>query len=269
MAEFARKTCAGLPSANVEDCVKTTAILQARMGSERLPGKVLAPLCGAPMLARTIDRLRLARAVDEVVVATTDLAEDDPIDDYCTHHLGCFVFRGSADDVLARYHLCAEDRGSDIVVRVTGDNPAVDPAVVDEALRVFFDSDHLDFLRFREGLPLGVGVSVFTARALARAHREANDAECREHVTPYIKQNGHIFAVKQAECIGRDYSGIRLTVDTIEDLQTMRALYSALMEDPAFSWQDAVSYLEGHPEAVMNSGVSQRQIAYRGGSDFS
>ena len=244
--------------------MRVHVILQARMGSTRLPGKVLAPLAGEPMLAWIAKRVAHAAEPDGFCVATTDLPEDDPVYDYCRGSLGCACFRGSSEDVLGRYRECAAQLDSDVIVRITGDNPLVDPAVIDAAVCWYRSREGADYARYRAGLPLGIGVEVFSRKALERAYAEADDPECREHVTPYFYRNPQLFRVESAPLEGPDCSGFRLTVDTWEDRETLQAVLGALSGRDCPSWQDAVAYLRQNPGLASNAGVRQKSVSYAG-----
>lgn len=239
-------------------------IVQARMGSTRLPGKVLRLLNGKPMLQRIVQRVSQATLVRNVAVATSTLPDDDKVESFCKQNLAsCVCFRGSEEDVLDRYYKCAEMMGSDIVVRLTGDNPFVDPEVIDAAITLFLEKENLDYLSYREGLPLGIGAEVFSFDALQRAWHDASDPECREHVTPYFYRTNGLFSWRRESLIGEDYSEYRLTVDTQEDFNTAEKLYKILEENNLdYSFKTVVDILSTHPEVVSNSGIVQKTVHF-------
>ncbi|MEN9894123.1 MAG: hypothetical protein RLY78_4418 [Pseudomonadota bacterium] len=171
--------------------MNTVAIIQARMSSTRLPGKVLMPLAGRPVLAHVVERLRHCRTLDGIAVATSTDASDDPIERWCAQ-AGVRCVRGSLHDVLDRYHQAATTLGADAVVRITADCPAIDPALVDEVVRGFHADDH-DFYGLAGEFPDGLDCTVFAARALACAWREATLPSQREHVGPYIEHQPQLF----------------------------------------------------------------------------
>lgn len=235
---------------------KVVAIIQARMTSTRLPGKVLADIHGKPMLERMLDRVRRARSLDEIIVATTVNATDDPVVEL-GRRLGVRVFRGDEADVLGRYRAAAREASADVVVRLTADCPMIDPAVVDQAVAMFLegDWDYLSNSRVRT-YPDGLDVEVFTRDALERAAREARHPQLREHVTLYI--NGRY---KDLPCgtfrVGdmayeRDLSHLQWSVNTAEDLERVRRLFAALPE--GFTWEDAVAVVEKTAEARRRRG---------------
>jgi spore coat polysaccharide biosynthesis protein SpsF len=227
---------------------KVVAILQARMGSARLPGKVLADLEGRPLLERIVRRLAPARLFDAFVVATTEQPEDEPIV-ALAGQLGVPCFRGSEEDCLDRYYQCAKAFQADVVVRLTGDNPLIDARFCDWVVEQFLSAeppwDYVETYSSKT-FPVGLSVEVFSFAALATAWREASAGPFREHVTYYLDHGPKPFRVL-ALAAERDYSSLRWTVDTPEDLAYVRTIYSHL-GDSAFSWQELVALLEQHPQ---------------------
>ena len=167
--------------------MKIVAIVQARMGSTRLPNKVMKKIGGVPMIELLLARLAHAAEVDEIVVATSEDARDQPLVDYVSG-LGYRCCRGSEDDVLARFVAAAREVAADVVVRITGDCPLVDPELVDEAIRGF-RSAGIDYFSNVEppSYPDGLDIEVFTRVALERAEVESNESFDHEHVTPYLR----------------------------------------------------------------------------------
>ncbi len=155
-------------------------VLQARMGSTRLPGKVLLPIAGRPLLDHIVDRLIGLRAEGQLVIATSTEIRDDVIEEYCKRR-GVLCFRGSEADVLARYFYCAESYGFDHIVRLTGDNPFVDVDELDRLITLHLESNN-DFTQSFSALPVGVGAEIFTFAALERSYREGHEPHHREHV---------------------------------------------------------------------------------------
>ena len=229
------------------------AIIQARMTSTRLPGKVLADVAGRPLLAFMLARVRCARRLDAIWVATTTNAADDPVVALC-ESLAVPAFRGDEHDVLGRYTGAARAAGADTVVRLTADCPMIDPALIDQAIEMFADGGY-DYLSNAIHLtyPDGLDVEVFTAEALAAADREAADPYYREHVTPYFRTGiYHDLAVGDYR-VGHmtapsDFSHLRWTVDTQEDLDQVRELIADLPED--FAWHDVLALLTREPERL-------------------
>jgi len=163
------------------------AIIQARMGSSRFPGKTLADLAGRPMLSRVVERVSQSRAIDKVVVATSIAVGDDPIAEFCAKE-GVLCFRGSEDDVLDRFYRAAKEHGADVVVRITADCPLIDAAVIDRVVERFQSGD-CDYASnvLHYTYPDGLDTEVFSMAALAEAWREAKKPSEREHVTPYLR----------------------------------------------------------------------------------
>jgi spore coat polysaccharide biosynthesis protein SpsF (cytidylyltransferase family) len=203
--------------------MKTVAVIQARMSSRRFPGKVLAPLLGQPMLGLMLDRVRRAANLDEVVVATSCGSEDTPIADVA-NACGVPAIRGSLDDVLGRFVTAAETCNADIVVRLTGDCPVIDPAVIDAVidLRARTGSDYASNTE-PPTYPDGMDCEVFTARALFRAAEQATREHEREHVTPWMRDPKSPLA-RANLALPFDLSHLRLTVDHADDLQAIEAL---------------------------------------------
>lgn len=238
--------------------MKKVCIVQARVGSSRLPGKVLQDLSGRTMLARVIERVRAARSIDEVLVATTTLIKDDPIVDECRRHSVSF-WRGNETDVLDRYFQAAKSAEADIVIRITSDCPLIDPDVTDQTIQAFLRvrPDYASNTIVRT-FPRGLDTEVISCNALERAWQEAQQPYEREHVTPYILEHSSEFQLHSVTG-DRDYSSYRWTVDTPEDLAFARAVYSRLCSEGVFSWHRVLELLEREPELIdLNSCVTQK-----------
>ena len=239
--------------------MKVVAIIQARMGSTRLPGKVLKDLGGKTVLSRVINRVRRALLIDELLVATTDQPADDAIADECRN---CSVrtTRGAEEDVLDRYVRAAQLSQADTVVRITSDCPLIDPDITDKTIQAFLDQqpDYASNALLRT-YPRGLDTEVMTTLALERAWRQATRPYEREHVTPYIYEHADEF--KLLSVTGEaDYSDHRWTLDTHEDLAFVRAVY-ARMEGQDFGWRDVLRLLEREPGLVeLNRSVAQKVL---------
>lgn len=204
---------------------RVLAIIQARMGSTRLPGKSLMPLGGRSVLANVVARVRLAAQVDETVVATTTLPEDDAIEAEA-RRLGVPVFRGADEDVLGRYYHAAAAFHGDVIVRITADCPLIDPAVIDRVIMRFGPgTDHCDYASntLQRSYPVGLDVEVFSLAALAAAYDEACTAYEREHVTVFLYQNPDRFRLASVEA-PVDTSSHRWTLDTPADLDALTTI---------------------------------------------
>lgn len=228
----------------------TVAIVQARMGSSRLPGKVLKPILGRPMLAHLIQRLRLAKTIGRIVVATTNCSGDDPIESTARAQ-GIDCFRGSERDVLSRYAEAAKLFSAEVVVRVTADCPLIDPDVVDQAVLLYRSgATALDYVSnvLERSFPRGLDVEVFSPRLLEELFPVAFAPEEREHVTLYVARHRDRYRVAHFHA-DKDYSPYYLTVDSPEDFQLIEKIFETLYpHDPRFGWRDAVRLLTVHPE---------------------
>ena len=267
--------------------VRTAAIVQARMGSTRLPGKVMLDLCGRPVLWHVVGRLRRAKAIDRIVVATTDLPEDDIIYNSALEW-GVDCSRGSSTDVLGRYFGAAEEFPCDAVVRVKSDCPLIDPGLCDDIIRFFWRGGYRYVTNAggdptNRTYPRGLDCEVFCRGLLAEAHRNASCAHEREHVTPYMYwKNSSVYFYKNAE----DHSWLRWTLDTPEDYELISLLFNHLNKNGAgggtasagvgsptgpevgpfasaapFTWRDALAACDAHPEwAAINAHVEQKAV---------
>ena len=232
------------------------AIVQARMKGTRLPDKVLLPLGGKPMLQHVVDRLGRCRLVDTVVVATTDDGSETPIVKLC-ERLSVRCFRGSVEDVLARYVGAARDVEADIVVRVTADCPLVDPVVVDQAIAALQERgvDYVSTGYGGKSYPHGLDLEVVRMSALERAFTEARNPFEREHVTPYIHRNPQLFKLSGIS-LTKDYSHVRVTVDEPDDVAVLRSI---LEMNPEIGLSELIALADACPEVFeSNMGAAQR-----------
>jgi spore coat polysaccharide biosynthesis protein SpsF len=226
------------------------------MSSSRLPGKVLADLAGAPMVLRQIERLNRARRLGTIVVATSDQASDDVLAT-CLDKAGVAVFRGSLDDVLARFIGAIDAFGATgTVVRLTADCPLADPAVIDEtlALHTASEADYTSNTPARRSFPKGLDVEVFEAQALRAAADETADPYDREHVTPFLYRRPERFRIAGLEQ-APDEGEVRWTVDRPDDLDFVRAVYAGLYAaNPAFTSDDVRALVRGRPDLALLGG---------------
>ncbi len=240
--------------------MKIVAIIQARMGSTRLPGKVMLDLEGATVLAHVIARVKRSSTIGEVVVATSDGAGDDVIVVECKR-LATNVFRGDENDVLDRYYRAAQFSSADVVVRITADCPLLDPEITDYVVSEFLGQrpDYASNTLVRT-YPRGLDTEVFTMAALERAWHEASEPYHRAHVTPYLYQNPERFRLL---AVGgqQDFSGFRWTLDTPEDLEFLRAVYAGFPDREDFGWLEVRSLLEREPHLLeLNRNVAQKDL---------
>ena len=211
--------------------MKTAAIIQARMGSQRLPGKVMLEIAGKPMIDRVVDRVRRCESIDGVIVATSVAPSDDELAKHCLG-LGVQVVRGSEDDVLSRYALAAQSFGCKNIVRITSDCPLVDPEIVDQVVYEVSQNAGVQYACnfFPHRLfPRGLDAEAMTVQALLQINQQATDPRHREHVTLMIYENASRFNI--ASVSNRlDHAHLRWTVDTDADLQLVRTIYEHFAE---------------------------------------
>lgn len=243
---------------------RVIAIIQARMSSTRLPGKVLLDLGGRPVLERMIERVKSAKNVTEMVVATTTDPSDDAIVELC-QKLGTPVFRGSLPDVLDRYYQCALEYKADYVVRLTGDCPLIDPELIDEVIYGLFDPPE-DFScnrlppPFGRTFPIGLDVEACTFQALENAWKNATEKHQREHVMPYLYETHGKFLVIQLQN-DEDYGDMRWTLDTPQDLELLREVIKRLGGRNDFSWEEVLDLFLKDPDlAKINSSVQHKTM---------
>ncbi len=238
------------------------AIVQARMGSTRFPGKVLADLAGQPVLHRVVTRLSRAAQVDDVVVATSTSSADDAIAELCEGR-GWQTVRGSEADVLDRYHHAAHDRRAGSVVRITADCPLVDPDVVDLVAAHLLGVDHVDYASNSlapRTFPRGLDVEALTIAALDAAWAEATDPVEREHVTPFLYRHPERFSIASITR-HEDHSDVRWTVDTPEDLAAVGVVYEHFGGRDDFGLVEALAAWDAHPHwATINAHIEQRVV---------
>ena len=238
--------------------MKIAAIVQSRMSSTRLPGKVMAKVVSNPLLWHVIRRAERSQILNDVIVATTNNLSDDVIASYCAEKsINCF--RGSEDDVLDRYYHVALSYKIDTIVRITGDCPLLDPNVVDHVIRFYCSGDY-DFVTntLPCTYPDGLDVSVFSFAVLKQTWHEARLQSEREHVVPYIRNHPEIFGIGNVSHT-EDLSNLRWTVDEPKDLEFVRQVYGILGNDD-FGMNDILDLLQSKPEiAQINQGIVRNE----------
>jgi spore coat polysaccharide biosynthesis protein SpsF len=255
------------------------AIIQARMGSSRLPGKVLLDIAGEPMLARVVTRTSRAATVDQVLVATTTDASDDPVV-ACCQSMGVPFVRGSLHDVLDRYYQAASQSKADVVVRITADCPVIDPLLVDSCVNTLLDGS-FDFTcnrlppPFPRTYPIGLDTEVCTFAALEKAWEKSTETFHREHVMPYLYEGVELSAAGGQRSAGVslrgfkvaqlhhavDYGAYRWTVDTPQDLEFMRQVYARFDGRADFSWTEVLDLVHAEPELMkINAGIKHKTL---------
>lgn len=243
--------------------MKTVAIIQARMGSTRLPGKVMLNLYGKSMLQHVVERVYQAQNIDDIIIATT-MSEQDNIIVKEAFQNGIRFFRGSEWDVLERYYLAAKENKADTIVRITSDCPLIDPLVIDEIISLY-KKEKYDLVTnassdlSQRTYPRGLDTEVFSFNELTRAFKNADKQYQREHVTPYIYEtNERIFYYKNPI----NYSQYRWTLDTEEDFRLIKEIYLYLYHKKHdFYLEDIVKLMKKYPElAKINAHIEQKKL---------
>jgi spore coat polysaccharide biosynthesis protein SpsF len=234
--------------------------VQARMGSTRLPGKVMKTVLGKPLLGYLIDRLKRVKHQNTLVIATTTHSKDDPIVQFCEKE-SVYIYRGSEEDVLDRYLQAAHLYQADMVVRVTSDCPLIDPEVIDQTIDYFLQHD-VDYVSntILRTYPRGMDVETFTIKALQDAASFGTKKADREHVTYYIYSHPEKYQIGQIQK-PRDDSKYRWTVDTSEDFDLIKTILEAVFpKNPEFTLTDLLILLEKHPEwNQINAHIQQKK----------
>ena len=229
--------------------MKTIVFVQARMNSTRLPGKMMMDLGGEPVVAWSLQRARRATLVHEVWLATTNDNSDNPLAEWAIRN-NFLVYRGSENDVLDRYYQAAKKAGADTIIRVTGDCPFVDPAIIDEMVAYFYEQKNCVYGSniHPPTFPDGLDVEIFSMTALEKAWTEAKLASEREHVTPYIWKHPELFS----PCVLQNTENIsaeRWTLDVPEDLEFLRTLVSSFGESIKIApYQDILAFIQKNPQ---------------------
>ena len=238
------------------------AIIQARMGSKRLPCKTLAEIYRKPMLYWVVERVKYSPTINEIIVATTTEPENQSIL-ALADQWGVKSCAGSSSDVLDRYYQAARSFGVDIVVRITADCPLLDPSIIDRSVRTFLECncDYASTAYPVASFPDGLDVEVFSFCALEKAWKEASLGSEREHVTPYIWKNPHMFRLKSI-LNAEDLSAMRWTVDEERDLEFVREVYGHLYQKNGsiFGMNEVLGLLKEHPEILnINQGIKRNE----------
>lgn len=226
---------------------KIAAIIQARMGSTRLPGKVMLNILGKPVMWHVLNRVSKTKFVNELIIATTFNLEDNPIVNFCKAN-GILFFRGSENDVLDRYYQCAKEYNIKDIVRITADCPLHDPNIIDMVINEYLKGDY-DYVSntIEYTFPDGLDVEVFSFDALADAWKNAKLPSEREHVTPYIKMNNKF--KKRNIFSNETYPAYRCSLDHIEDYEFIKKIYEGIGEE-MFYLDDMMNYIRKNPEIL-------------------
>jgi spore coat polysaccharide biosynthesis protein SpsF len=258
---------------------RVVAIIQGRMSSSRLPGKILADIAGQPMLQRVFIRTSRAASFSQTIFATTTDPSDDPVAEYCEFS-GISFTRGSQFDVLDRYYQAAKGAKADVVVRITADCPVMDPELIDNVVNTLLE-DEYDFACNRlpppwsRTYPIGLDVEACTFKVLEKAWQEAKEPQHREHAMPYLYEGVQLSAMSRQLSEGvsprgfriallnhtSDFGDYRWTVDTPEDLEFMRQVYSHFDGRDDFTWKEMLDLVHDNPEMMkINSGVQHKTL---------
>ncbi len=240
-----------------------SAIIQARMGSTRLPNKTFLDLCGKPLLFHVVERLKYSKHINNIVVATTNLAQDDVIENWTKENRINF-FRGSVENVLNRYYKAAKKFNSDLIVRITADDPFKDYRIIDNAIETIIENK-LDFVCNNNPptYPEGLDVEVLTYNCLKKCNDNSKSLYQKEHVTQYIHQNPDIFETKNIKN-EKDYSNYRWTIDTNEDYIFVNKIYESLYkEDDIFLTEEIYNLLESNKDLLKINSKVKRSIQYQ------
>jgi spore coat polysaccharide biosynthesis protein SpsF len=241
---------------------RTVIIIQARLGSTRLPNKVLKDLCGRPVLWHVVNRVKQAKRISEIIIATTTLPEDDTIEKFCQDN-GIKFYRGSSENVLSRYFETAKKYNAETVIRITSDCPVIDPVLLDSMIEEYFKSgaDYMSNSLVRT-FPRGLDVEIFSFALLEKAYREASKQYELEHVTPYIYQHPELFKLKNY-ANDADFSFHRWTLDTDEDYKLISEIYNELYPaNNLFLWKDILKLFEMRPELIeINKHIEQKKLS--------
>ncbi|MBU1997686.1 MAG: glycosyltransferase family protein [Candidatus Omnitrophica bacterium] len=238
------------------------AIIQARTGSSRLPGKVLMELAGKPMLMRIVERCKKSKLINKVVIATSTAKGDNKIEQLCkTNDWHCF--RGSESDVTDRFYQASLKYEATIVVRITADCPLIDAEVIDDVIKQFLnkqpDIDYCSNILPHRTFPRGLDTEVFSFEAIERSWKEDDNPEWREHVDEYILHNQDTFKL-DGFLNEKDYSYMRWVVDTEDDLKFIRKIYESF-GDSNFGWQDVINFIEENQDLLkINKDVQQKEV---------
>lgn len=244
--------------------MKVAAIIQARMGSTRLPGKILKTVLGKTLLEYQIERVKRAKSIDDIIVATTTKKCDDPIVQMC-QQLSIPFYRGSEDDVLSRYFEAATHFQVDVVVRLTSDCPIIDPEVIDKTVDVYLDNSQMvDYVSntLKRTFPRGLDTEVFPYRVLKEAFDHSVDKIYREHVTSYLYSHPEIYTLKNVAS-EQNYGEHRWTVDTPEDFNLISHIIESLYPiKKEYVLGDVINLLADNPEWVeINRHIEQKKLS--------
>ena len=241
-------------------------IIQARVGSNRLPNKIFLDLEGKPVLARVIERLQRSKFINKIVIASPDKKDDDKIEGFINNNYkDVGVYRGSENDVLDRYYQAAKIYKADVVVRITSDCPLIDPEVADKVIKDFLEKkvDYVSNVLGERTYPRGLDVEVFSFKALKKIWQEAKEPGDREHVTLYLRKHPEFFSASDVRS-KENYSRFRLTLDEEKDYKLIKLVYKKLFpKNKNFGLWEVVELFKKEPNlAKINSEIEQKNAKY-------
>ncbi len=238
---------------------KVIGIIQARLGSTRLPGKVLADIYGKPMLAWMLTRLAKAKSLDQIVIATTTSTLDDRLHQWVLKNTNFDCFRGSEMDLVERFYECAGKYQADVIVRLTADDPLKDGAIIDRAVELFFENKKVDYVSncLKATYPEGLDVEVFSYKALSKVHNEAYLLSDREHLTSYMTNNPKVFSLLNFE-YEEKLEDWRWTVDKPADLKLMHEIFDRFKDKPCADFREIIAFVKQRPDLLkINQGTKR------------
>ncbi|MPQ32552.1 acylneuraminate cytidylyltransferase [Clostridium estertheticum] len=247
--------------------MKVTAIIQARMGSTRLPEKVMMKIKDKTVIQHVVERVKAAKNIDDIIIATT-LNKSDCIIQEEAEKLGVKCFRGSEEDVLARYYLAAKQNSSDIIIRITSDCPVMDYKIIEKMIEKFLvynKKDKIDYMSnfdvVPNTFPRGMDIEIFTFAALEKTYKETSKKYEREHVTPYIYENIDMFKIR-GFMNNENFSKYRFTLDTIEDFRAISTIYNYLYdENEIFGLEEIINLVKNNTFIEkINNNVKQKKL---------
>lgn len=243
--------------------MKTCAIIEARMTSSRLPGKIVLPVLGRPLLELLIERLKRAQSLDGIIVATTSNPTDDIVEQL-TKRIGVGCFRGSEDDVLGRVLGAAKKYHVDVIVEITGDCPLIDPEIVEKLIGIYHTGNY-DYVSnvLKTTYPVGMDTQIFSTAVLQKVAALTDDPVDHEHVSLYIYEHPELFSLYNVDSdLPEKYQGIRLTLDTREDYELIKTIYESLYpKKPSFILKDILEFLDKREELLnINRHILQRKV---------
>lgn len=236
------------------------AIVQARMASTRLPGKVMKEVFNKPLIQYLLERLSLSKRIEKIILATSISRENDLLGVFVSK-LGFDVFRGSEDDVLDRFYRAAKKYCPEAIVRVTGDCPLIDAGICDDLIN-FYEKEKADHAHLSLNFAEGLDCEIFQFRALDAACQNAKLKSEREHVTPYIKNHPEIFRVKSL-INSQDDSAYRITVDNKEDFYVVKAIMEHFSKNPTVRWPEIKEFLSSHSDIMAINAHIERNEGFR------